>query len=358
MKNNHMIHLLKQLSHFSRPVSELRIRKSVLENTKNERKGLKKDEILERGLNIYEKRAKSIDLLIEEGIDSGFLDLYFDECRNEYQLKMTDKGRNHLIGLFTNQYCEEYIRFEKEVNELTDKKEETAFSKDMIASMFYHGRTIEYVEKHYFSDRVIQQEVSTFHTYYMDKLGIKLEDDEYLLHIMPQLFLPTELVGEPVSLKIEGVEIQETIVLGSPYPNKRYVVAGTKKDGEKLLTGFYVKGNREVFEKGNVVRYIWTVGDDAIFVHELNLMFDFDKGRLFSTTQVLSRNGKLPHIDLKTFVEECYLEERNRHVSIVSEGEDVFIKEEVLLTSFPSHLHYSFGGNKTFQDWVVKKLYS
>lgn len=104
MTNNYIIHLLKELTDFSVPVSELQIRKSVLENTKTERQGLKKEEILEKGLNIFEKRTKSIDSLIEEAIDSDLVDLYFDKNRDEYQLKLTDEGRNHLIELFTIQH--------------------------------------------------------------------------------------------------------------------------------------------------------------------------------------------------------------------------------------------------------------
>lgn len=358
MKNKQMIHVLKELSHFSAPVSEQLVRKCVLENTKNGRKGLTKDEVLERGLNIYEKRDRSIDSLIEEGVDNGLLDLCFDENRKEYQLKITGEGDNYLIEFFTNHHSEAFRQFEKEVNELTDRRGETAFSKRMIANLFHHGHTVEDTEKHYCSDKIIQQEVSLFHERYMEKLGIRAEADEFILHLMPQLFLPNELVGEPVSLKIEGLDVEDGIVLGSPYRNKRYVVAGTKVGGEKLLTGFYVKGNREFFEKERVIRYVWTVGEELTFTHELTLSFAFDKGNFFSTAQRFNRDVNIQTVDLRTFVEEVYTENSERQLTYTGEGGRATVTEKALLTSFPLHLHYAFGGNKTFQDWVVKTLYS
>lgn len=358
MESKEMIHLLKELNVFSMPVSEQRIRKSVLEYAKKERKGLSKDEVIDRGLNLYEKRGKSIDSLINDGYDHGLLDLLYDETQNQYQLEITEDGKQHLMELFTNNHSEAFRQFENEVNAMTERKEEPSFSKMRVASMFYHGHTMEEIEKSYLSDKTIQQEVSLFHDYYMGRLEIQPEEDDYVLHLMPHLFLPMELVGEPVTLKIEGLDVKGDIVLGSPYPNKRYVVAGTKTKGEKLLTGFYVKGKRKTFENGQVIRYVWTVADGITITHELTLMFSFDKGQLFSMTQHFNRDVHIPKFQLVSFFEKHHLENKKRTALHETKDGHIFLEEKATLTSFPPHLHYAFGGNKTYEDWLVKKLYS
>jgi hypothetical protein len=355
MKKEPIVYILQELSHFVSPVKEEQVRKSILENTKEKRKGLTKEEILEKGLHIYEKRGVSVDQLIEDVVDREMVELSFDMKDDKWKLQITEKGLSHLIAFYTEHDSEEFLIFEKEVNNLTRKLDETDFPRLSIAGMYHNKRTIGDIEQIYFTDRAILVELRSFHDYYMKKLGVEAQENEFVLHLAPKIFLPVSDIEADVSLEIEGVNTPYPIVLGKPYRNKRYVVAGTHIEQEKLLTGFYpIVANREDFPQSLSVRYIWTVGNKKV-IHELELSFTFDRGSLFSSEQSFNRSVVLPFINLSTFIEDVTLLGRNRDVSMIVEGNITTIREKVTLTSLPTHLHSAFYGNSTFQKWNDKR---
>ncbi|WP_142384710.1 hypothetical protein [Bacillus sp. M6-12] len=331
------------------------MKKQILDNAKYKRKGLTKEEIIEKGLNIYPKSGIQIDSLLDSLIKDNYIETVEKE---EIEVRLSPKGINTLLDLYTDNLSDSFLAFQKEVNALTQRKNETDFDPVHVAGMYFYNRSIDKIEETYFTDKSVQDETQKYHEYMFEKYGLKPNTDDFLLHLTPKLFLPVEDMWEDVDLIIEGIELpQFPMFLDRPYPNQRYIVAGTKIGKEKITTGFYpIIAPKDKFPANKDIRYHWKLGNGKEMIHDIHIEFEIDRGNLFSTEQSLSRSNCLPSIRLATFVEDVPLIGKNRNIEYINKEERVLhIKEKVTLTSFPTRLHSCFFADKNFEKWREKR---
>lgn len=335
------------------------VREYILDNAKENRKGLQQEEIIEKGLNIYPKKGISIDSLLEAIVSRGYVEVKQDKVT---KIRLTPKGLRTLTELYTNNFCEDFLSFRKEVNALTRKRNETDFDPIHVASMFYHNDSIEEVVRTYFKDQPLQEETQAYHEYMLDKYGLKPNQNDILFHLVPKLFLPITEVHEDIDLTINlsiKNDLPEKFIVDlpkydvffdSPYPNNRYAVAGVKIGKEKITTGFYlIIAPRNEFPKNVNIQFQWEIGRYKSIIHDIDFSFEIDRGNLFSTEQSLLRSNALPSIRVTTDAEDI---EKN-HLALVEEkGKKILMKHEnVVLTSFPMHLHSCFLPDKHYKRW-------
>jgi hypothetical protein len=350
-----MIQVLEYVSHFNLFIPLNRVRKQILDNAKYKRKGLTKEEIIEKGLNIYPTSGIQIDSLLDGLIKDNYIETVEKE---EIEVRLSQKGLNTLLALYTDDFSESFLSFQEEVNALTQKKNETDFDPVHVAGMYFHNRSLEKIEETYFTDKTIQDETQKYHEYMLEEYGLKPNNSDFIFHVIPKLFLPIEDMWEDVELTIEGIELPEQpMFLDRPYPNQRYIVAGVRIGKEKITTGFYpVISSKDKFPKEKNIRFHWKLGSGKEIIHDIHFQFEVDRGNLFSTEQSLSRSNDLPSIRVATFIEKVPLINKNRSLELILEGESVtHIKEQVTLTSFPLRLHSCFFADKHYEKWRDKK---
>lgn len=354
MNKNAIIRVLEYVNQFNLFISLERVKDYILHSAKSNRKGLTKDEIIEKGLNIYLKTGISIDSLLEIIINEEYVEVKQDA---ETEICLTLKGLKTLMELYTNNYCEEFLNFQKEVNAVTEKRNETNFDPVHIAAMYYHKDRFTDIEKLYFKEQTLQEETQAYHNYLLSIYGLQPSENEILFHMIPKIFLPIEDMSEDIELTIEGLDLLEPMILSRPYPNQRYVVAGIKRGREKITTGFYpIIATKEDFPKEKDIRYHWKLGNGKEFIHDIHIAFQIDRGNLFSTEQSLSRSNCLPYFRVCTFYEDVPLIGENRRIEYHEKNENfIHMKETITLTSFPTHLHSCFYADSSFEKWRDKR---
>ncbi|MGG3662983.1 hypothetical protein [Bacillus gobiensis] len=357
MNQEAIIRILQELSYFSNPLMEANIKRKILLHYKEKRKGLTKEEIIEKGLDIYEKKGTTFDSLLSGLIQQEYVNIESVSKKQERKVCLTAKGLEYLISLYTNNHCGEFLSYEQSVNDLTENRNETNFNPLHIAGMYYSKRSLTEIEKLYFTEKSLQDEVQDYHEYLLSLHGLNPDKDDFLFHALPKLFLPQEDMLEDVEFSAEGIEFPNPIILDRPYPNKRYVVAGIIKGREKVTTGFYLNlGNKEGFPKEKEIRYHWKLGNGKEIIHDIHIAFQIDRGSLFSTEQSLNRSNDIPCIRLATFVEDAPIIWENRTIEYINkERKFLYMREKVTLTSFPARLHSCFGADASYDKWREKK---
>lgn len=341
MNEKTAIHVLRELGYFPRFMPESRIRESVLDYCKQKRKGLTKEEILEKGLNIFEKRETSIDKLIAELTAEGLIQR---DNANKHDIRLSEKGLACLMDIYTEHYSPSYLQFEKEISDLAEKWEEPNFQKLHVASLFYNQRSIVEVESMYFIQKSsVKEKSEKTHLDALTLRGYTASSGQYVLHLLPRLFLSVEDMNEKVELSIEGIDVPNSFVLGKPYPNKRYVVGGIKEGKKKKFLDFYpIIASKEEFPKEKVIIFHWKLGNGKEYIHQIHLTFHMDKGFLFSTNQSLNRSSDVPYINVTTITEPLERLSKNKDIKFEEEENRLYIKERVMLTSVPFHLHSNY----------------
>ncbi|MEK4787993.1 MULTISPECIES: DUF5514 family protein [Bacillus] len=315
------------------------------------RKGLTNMEIKEKGLNVYSKRGISFGELVQEGINRNLISWTREDEKEIKELKRTKEGTDFLRAFYTDNYSADFMKFNKQVNELFKKYGELELDPKQIEYLYWRGdHPISEIEKTYINNPYnseYENEIVEFHEYLSGIKSENLKDDEFIFHFAPKLFLPEAWFHAPVRLEIEGLEIQNTLVLNRPYPNKRYVVAGVEKDNGIISHGFYwVKNKKELINNHIEVKLNWFVGKRKKITHKIDLSFQFGehKGKLFSNDQCLSRNTKLKQFEIKT------------DLSKVDVYEDEFLFcDKADLTHFPMEKHSYFAADKNMDRWETRK---
>lgn len=357
MNINSILYVLQELSHFSSFLEESRIKERVLHTCKVKRKGLTKEEIEKRGLNIYEKRGVSIHSILSELIERELIEIEWLNINEEKNIRLSQNGLAYLMELYTDNYSVGFLEFKEKIADLTERLNETNLNPLHIAGYYWNRKSVDYIESVHFTIKRLKEEAKNYHHYLLSKYEKEFDSETYVFHINPQLFLPVDDWHEEVRLSVEGIDITQPIIIGKPYNNKRYAVAGTKIGKEKLFTGFYpIVAPINEFPKEKRIILHWEIGGRKEIVHEIDIQFQFDRGFLFSTYQTLMRSNDLPYINLTTITENIGSLRANRNMEFIEEGENVLrIKEKVTLTSFPIHNHSSFLGNRSFQEWREKR---
>ncbi|WFP05436.1 DUF6012 family protein [Bacillus velezensis] len=354
------VYLLRELNYYDgTPIMEERILKEVLLTCKRERKNLSKDEIKEKGLNIYEKQGIRVSELLNEAINRGLAGTLYNSY-GERKVFISREGIDFLIRHYTNNFSCEYMQFEKEINQMMREHGELELGQSQSASLFWHGETVKSVYDFY-TESTIQKESAAYHNYLLEMNGVKDKIDRYIFHFMPKIFLPIELVStevENIGLQIEGIKTPSEMILTKPYPNTRYVVAGRKFGREKTSAGFYpIIAAKEDFPEELDITLRWSIGEYTHITHKLRINFAFEDhaGSFFSSEQHLSRQSKLDEFSITTFFEDEIELYRDRDYSYqIKETDEIVIEENVKLTHFPIKMHFAFHADPHFSKWRKK----
>ncbi|MEK4593622.1 MULTISPECIES: DUF5514 family protein [unclassified Bacillus (in: firmicutes)] len=352
IKNNTLGYLLNQIMERGINTEEV-VMERVLGCFRKLRKGLTNIEIKEKGLNVYSKRGISFVELVQEGINQNLISciVAWEDGKEIKELKRTKEGTDFLRKFYTNNYSVGFIEFNKQVNALFKEYGELELDPIQIEYLYWRGdHPISEIEKTYINNPYnseYENKIVEFHEYLSEIKSENLKDDEFIFHFSPKLFLPETWFHAPVRLEIKGLEIQNTIVLNRPYPNKRYVVAGVEKDNGIISHGFYwVKNKKELINNHIEVKLNWFVGKRKKITHKIDLSFQFGehKGKLFSNDQCLSRNTKLKQFEIKT------------DLSKVDVYEDEFLLyDKADLTHFPMEKHSYFAADYNMDRWESRK---
>jgi hypothetical protein len=354
--NKAMFKLLRRMSNCGRPIEESRIKEEVLRNCKRERQGLCTEEIVEKGLNIYEKQGIKVTSLINHAINQGFISIHSDNG-NSRNCMITSEGIEFLMNAYTNNFSNDFRRFENKLEEKIKDLGELPLSPMYVASLYWNGKSFKYISEDYFQMSNYNKTILDYHNYLLQLSGVESLEGKKLFHFHPKLFLPLEWMDEEISLEIEGINTPENMILLKPYPNKRYVVAGLKNGREKTSAGFYpIITDPQSFPKTVDINLTWSVGGKLKVIHHLYIDFETKdyKGDFYSSQQHVSRDSNLDSFNLTTFIEDDdeFWRGRNPAFFFSNMYGELVIEENVTLTNFPMHLHSSFHGDRHFQKWL------
>ncbi|MFF2531629.1 hypothetical protein ACFVS2_22245 [Brevibacillus sp. NPDC058079] len=356
--NKSLANLLIRSSYYGSPIEEKRLLKDVLENSKRERKNLTKEEIEKRGLQVYEKKNNRVSDLLEEAINEGLIKRY--TTNDEPKVFITKEGLDYLFNFYTNHQSYDFELYEKNLNDVMREKQGLELKRLQTAALYWRGYSVEDAAHIYLKHNCYREEIQAYHHYLLQEFGVNFEEDMYIFHMIPKLFVPIDWVNEKVSLTIEGIETPSNLILTKPYPNKRYTVAGLKIGKVKTAAGFYpIIANKDTFPKELDVTLHWTVGNTMKVIHKIHIDFEMSDhgGNLFSSEQHLSRSSKLNELHLTTYVQpdRSFWRERQHNLSLANGFEELLIEERVALTHFPIELHAAFHGDCYFQKWRETK---
>lgn len=324
--------------------------KRVLSFAKQLRKDLNKSEIREKGLNIYDKREQSIHSIMEHLVELELISII------DGQVNLLSKGFDYIMNIYTDDFSASYLQYRKEVLDFLEQRNETDFTEEMIAKLYFGKNSLEDIQRIYFYES--KDLVAEFHSFIIDALNQRRNEDSFVFHFCPRIFLPYEYSDEKISLDIEGIEISnDDIFIGRPYPNRRYAVAGMKLNNTPIFSGFYpIISAKDQFPQEKKIIMKWDIGETLKVIHSINVKFSFDRGNFFSTYQSLSRGNSLDYINLVTTIEDEGYFKDNRNPMIKTKVNEIFIEEDVTLTSFPMHLHCFTYSHSQFEKFKEKKL--
>lgn len=348
-----IFYLLRELSYrrdFGN-VLQKDIRERVLKDFKRDRKGLSVEVIKSKGYNVYEKSGIAIDSVFNKALELNYVVYPKDNL-----IQITQKGFDYLMSIYTDNHSESYVSYKKTFEDSLSKNDEPMFEELIIASNFWRKNPVEVVVKNY-AENSLRDIVKAYHMWSLELQNEKVSDEDYILHVIPKLYLEPHEIDEDVSLTVHGINAPDNSYLSRPFPNQHYVVAGLKEGRKWMLAGLYpIIGKKEDFEEGKTIRYEWKIGEDKTIVHTLNISFEFDTGRFFSTDQTLQRTNVVPSFQIVTNCKEAPLLDRNRtkEIEVKENGNVILIDESVTLTSFPMHLHSTHEDDKFYESYKEK----
>ncbi|MCJ8223670.1 hypothetical protein [Bacillus paralicheniformis] len=361
-----LAHLLGRLSFRRTPIEEEQLMKEVLRDCKIERKKLRRDlaqgkdhyknAIKEKGINIFEKQGIRVSELLNGAIGMNLVEVHISDY-GERKVLISREGRDFLTRIYTNDFSDEYLQFENEVNRKMKDAGELELRESQLASLFWYGWNVKDACAHYLEKDTFQKEMEAYHNYLLQMNGVGNIEGKYIFHFTPKLFLPIGFITDAknVVLQIEGIETPSGMILKKPYPNKRYIVAGVKIGKEKTSAGFYpIIADKEDFPRKIDITLGWKIGEHIQITHELSINFEFNDyaGNFFSSEQRLSRGSTLDEFVLTTFVEEDFELWGDRNYSFhYNNPDEIVIKENVTLSHFPIKLHSAFYADDHFRMW-------
>lgn len=350
-----ILRLLQKLSYYSSPIGEERIIEEVLRDAKTGREGLSKNEIAEKGLNIYEKRGVSIADLISEALNLGYA-RSSTHHKNGQMLEITQAGYDFLMSLYTNNYSPEYFEFSRELNQILKESGSIPLEERHEAALFCSGASPQEASERYLEPSGYSEEIEAYHNFLLNTMNKSVGENDVVFHFIPKLFLPKEWMTENITFDIDGVEIPDDgLFLTLPYRNKRYVVPGVKHGDVRSTAGFYpIIAPRENFPKETVIILHWEIEGRVKVSHKIHIKFEFadHPGNFFSSEQNLSRSNRIPVLNLTTYVEQSPEFWKDRLKAFSSPNpKEYLIEERVTLTNFPCSLHSAFHSDRHFAKW-------
>ncbi|GKS12922.1 hypothetical protein YDYSY3_39220 [Paenibacillus chitinolyticus] len=335
-------------------VSESRLNDHLIFWAKTERKGKSKTEIKEQGLNIY--NVSDVESLIDTALERGEL-LVLDITEADRTFSLSDDGKLSLAIFLTDNFCDAYKAYSIEVDAFTEETKQLPLSKMTIMKYFYRGHSINMLKENLALANSSNTISIAYHHHLISNFyGItSLEKDACTFHFAPRLYVPPEWIGRKVTIEIEGLDEPVKLVVTSPYPNKRYYVAGVKLGRLNTANGFYpVIKPRDSFPAHKELLLRWKLDDEIRIDHHLKLNFKFtnSQGRFFSSEQQLLPDvAGMKKFTLTTTIDHSTLSERNARVIVHDIFNHYEIHEDATLVNFPMELHHSVKATSYFSKW-------
>ncbi|OME78677.1 hypothetical protein BK120_23345 [Paenibacillus sp. FSL A5-0031] len=237
--HNPLTYLISLLESFD-TFTDHKLSEMLLRWAKDERKGKKKAEIQERGLRIY--TDEDCEALIEEALNLQLI-VVTDITEHGRKLQLTHEGRLTLDIHLTDNFSAAYKKYEEEFNSIFVLARQLPLPKISIMKFFHSRQDIHTITEHFTKCTTSKKVVVAYHEHLLEETtGVEinsLSDEHYVFHLAPRLFVPIDLIGKKVTLDILGLKEPVKLAVSSPYPNKRYYIAGMKKGRMNTASGFY-----------------------------------------------------------------------------------------------------------------------
>ncbi|MGO4695493.1 hypothetical protein AB4Z50_14570 [Paenibacillus sp. 2TAB26] len=323
---------------------------------KEERKGKKKADIQELGLDKYTN--EDCESLIEEALNRQFI-IVTDITEHGRKLQLTHEGRLTLAIHLTNNFSADYKKYEDAFNAILNSENQLPLPKISIMKFFHSGQDMNIVTEHFTQSTTSKKVSVAYHEHLLQEAtgsGINsLGDEQYVFHLAPRLFVPLDLIGKKVTLEILGLEEPVKLAVSSPYRNKRYYIAGMKKGRMNTASGFYpIVGEKSVFPVYKEITLQWTIDEEIRVDHRLEIDFRFTTpiGRLFSTEQRFTREiALMDNFTVVTSINRESYSERNAKFIVQDIYNHFEIHENISLTNFPMELHHFSHAGSYFDRW-------
>lgn len=349
-------YLLSMLETYEQ-LTDQQIKEMLLRWAKKERKGKTNAEIRERGLTIFhqEDAAQIIETALNENLVS-----IIENTEITQKMILSNEGKLTLAIFLTNNFSEAYKEYAQKFDNLLEIASEPPYSKLKVMKFFHANANPETIVSGKFQKEKSQNLSVDYHKNLIrDVAGHKdIEEDDYIFHLTPRLYVPRDLMGSRVSIEIMGLDEPVNLMVTTPYPNKHYYIAGMKKGRRNTASGFYpIICKREDFPLIKEITFHWVINNDIRIDHHLEIEFQFTNlyGHLFSTEQQFTRSiAAIDNFTLNTSIERESYHNRNAKVIVHDIYNHFEIQEKVKLTNFPMELHQISKPGKYFRDWYRK----
>ncbi|KZE78205.1 hypothetical protein AV654_19715 [Paenibacillus elgii] len=341
-------------------MNEPQLKDVVLRSCKSIRKAKSKDEVISQGANIYRNRPVLVESLLEEAFQQNYIAVS-EMTEHGRQLELTNEGLLALTIFWTDSFSDAFKNYEAELTRRLHDCGQIALPRIDIMKM-YKSNSIEEVIERYTRPMSTHRLSKGYHEHVMREYGgiTDIPEDDFVFHLFPKLFVPPDLIGKKVTLKVEGLPVP-ALSISIPYPNRRYYVAGMKKERSRSAYGCYpIIGPKEHFPSKAKVSLYWIIDDCIRIDHHLEIDFQFasSAGQFFSTEQYFSRPLPYKTFSLITTIDRLQLG-RERHADIIVR--DIYnhfeISESATLSNFPMELHRGQSGahySKWYDEQVKK----
>jgi len=224
-----------------------RLKADVLTETKKERKlnGLSKAQAKECFADIYPNSGTQFEAILKQSIDSNYVRRYRCLANDEDVVTLTDYAQSCYFLEKTKDGSPEYIRWMNAIFNVVDTLKVRNLPSSYYADSFYKGVTSDDLIKklldhgNHNADRANETRDIIEH-----ETGMSINSKSTFLCLNPRFFMPSswqpfKVDNAKLELRLEQdgtvIELPENIVLGKPYPNQRYIVAGPVKS-----RGFFI----------------------------------------------------------------------------------------------------------------------
>ncbi len=230
----------------------------------SQRKGLSKEEISKRGLDVYAKKGITANSLFKGLIDQGYLN------NEEERLTISDRGDWLCRSTFTSDYDEEWLKWFSSFQRLYKDIPHKSISDDwtLYINAYRNGQTPESAIELFGWGRLY---TDAFKAIKSEVQSLKLDNELAILHIHPTLYLSSSDYGtkaKDVTLHLSSTDIDidnATFKLNKPYPNKSYIGASTSKN----VNGIFLSIPPGIDDVNILMK--WKLPSGFMVEHRLNL---------------------------------------------------------------------------------------
>lgn len=194
-------------------LTDQQIKEMLLRWAKKERKGKTNAEIRERGLTIFhqEDAAQIIETALNENLVS-----IIENTELTQKMTLSNEGKLTLAMFLTNDFSETYKDYAQKFDTLLESASEPPYSKLKVMKFFHANIEPETIVN---GKKEKTQNLSMdYHTHLIrDVAGHKdIEEDDYILHLTPRLYVPRDLMGSRAAIEIMGFDEPVNLMVTTP----------------------------------------------------------------------------------------------------------------------------------------------